>query len=84
MEKRIKDNLDYYNQYLDFPFKNNNDPNYFVDNHNYYEEFWDEDENEDASDRFEQGLLYEDEDEKKKSLWDDLLLIEALKEDGSL
>lgn len=86
MEKRIRDNPEYYNQFLEVPFnENNNQSMYFADQsyeeEDYYnDDYYDEDDDYCDDDRYEQV----DDDEDKDDILDDLLWLAILEEDGSL
>lgn len=84
MEKRIRDNPEYYNQFLDIPFnESNNQSMYFADQSyeeedDYYnDDYYDED---DDDNRYEQ--VYDDDEDD--DLLDDLLWLAILEEDGFL
>lgn len=85
IEKRIRDNPEYYNQFLDVPFnENNNQSMYFAgqsyeEDDSYSDDYYDEDDDYFDDNRYEQV-----DDDKDDSLLDDLLLLVILEEDGSL
>ena len=91
MEKRIRENPNFYNQFLELPFsESNNQSTYSVDsdfedeeddyNNNYYEE-----EN-DCDDYYNRDLYDDEEDDEKDKddILDDLLWLAILEEDDSL